>query len=140
MKEVPWNMVMERIEQVGVQVTEGLKTGIEFTYPLAVRQVLVGNGVWLGLGILALIISIPLFIAGLKYYNKEIDGSNFKIKYDTWGDEKAVPIEDYSFIYIPSFIGAGVAFIFGLLFTVHNVIRVLNPQWYAIKILIDTLK
>ena len=123
MNNVPWEMIINRLEKVGLEVTKGAKTGIEFIYPLAIKQVFIKGFIWLIIGV---ILSISIYKMTKWAKNNELTEIN------SYGEE-----EDYT----------GIVYLLSILLTAPNILiynyaipRLLNSQWYAIQKLIEMLK
>lgn len=123
MGEVPWDKVINMLEKVGIEMTKGLKEGIEFTYPLAVRRVITNNLLTLITCILFLYVSYKL-IKYLKFVDTCYKGA-FERKYD-WEIQADITIIliDAIIVVLPMRIA---------------ILKLVNYEWYAIRLLIEML-
>lgn len=128
MEQIPWETILTKLESVGMEMTEGVKTGVEFMWPLAVRQaILTGIGYLLG----AIFVGI-IACWGLR--------GIFNFKEETKDEQGQLYAEDYLLIAVFRLICGGcIVFLAGsLLFTAIKYI--INPQWYAIHELLQLLR
>jgi cbb3-type cytochrome oxidase subunit 3 len=117
--KIPWEMIIEKLEEVGLQVTEGAKTGIEFMYPLAVRQAFYEGLLTIVFCLLLLVVVIWLLRKGYK-----VSKSNKK------ESEMGFPI----------MLASAIPFVIFMLEFKRGFMKVFNPKWYAIQQLLELLK
>lgn len=121
---VPWEAIIERMDAIGVTLTEGAKSAIEFTYPLAVREV-VAIGVF---NAVIALVGIALVFAGWRVAIT----LNGRLA-DRHHEDEGGPL-----------VLAGAATIFasfGIGDVAFDAIRFLiNPQWHALIKLTELVK
>jgi len=125
MNEQTARIIINFLKQLGIEVTTKVEQLIEVSYPVILRQVYVeafAGFILLSVGILLCFLSWKWF----KFVNKKIETQTH---YDDWGHA-----------HILTGFGALIA-IFLVFAGLHDiVVRIINPQWYAAKILFDLIQ
>lgn len=65
MNNIPYEKIMEHLHQMGMVVTDNIKSGVEIAYPIVLRQVyvdMVRNLLWFILGVIVLILARKLWL------------------------------------------------------------------------------
>ena len=120
--EIPWELIIEKLEEVGVQISLGVIEGVEKLYPLAIREVLT-RGILSSIFLLCVIV---IFIIGIK---KSIQ--IFKKENSTDGEDVgAIIVSGIAIIFMP-FVISGLY---------DSLVRIINYEWYAIQELIQMIE
>jgi len=127
MNNIPYQMIFKELEKLGLEATEGVKTGIEFSFPLAIRQVMIT-------GILDLLVGLAfVFVA----YKLGKFGMWAKEKYE---NKEMLEMADRYFLFqIFSWLLSGLSLCSSPFLIYFGIAKLLNPKWYAIQKLIELL-
>jgi cbb3-type cytochrome oxidase subunit 1 len=125
MKEQTVKTIINFLDQLGLEVTSKVEQLVEVSYPIIIKQVYVevfSEFTFVIFGLLLGYISFKWF----KYVNKKIENQTH---YDDWG---------------VGHVGTGVGIITSALFIIGGmngvIIRLINPQWYAAKLIFELIK
>lgn len=121
MENIPWQMIIDKLEKVSLQVTEGTKAGIKFVWPLAVKEVMIKGFIWILVGIILSFVTYKV----MKWAKKTDLTSE-----DRFGKE------DMTWLVYFLCLIMGVV---NVCLISYALPRLLNPQWYAIQRLIELL-
>lgn len=129
MEQIPWAEIMQRLDTIGVTLTEGAKSAVEFVYPLAIREVIVAGSARVSIGGLLLIFGILAACAGVRCVGKW-EGAKL------YSDEK----DRYDMYASTSFFFGIFGVVIGAAFLWFSVPLLLNPKWHALMKLADLVK
>lgn len=125
MNEQTARIIINFLKQLGIEVTTKVEQLVEISYPIILRQVYVEaftGFIFLLIGVLFCFISWKWF----KFVNKMVETQTY---YDDW--EHAHILTGLGALLAVFFVFAGL----------HDIaVRLINPQWYAAKILFDLIQ
>lgn len=126
---VPWAMILNKLESLGIKTTEGIKEVIEYMWPLAVKQVILNIVCWLVFD--TIVFGVVIFLwKKHKYAENDLKKEKTESYYRSKYCEEEIKIYKY--------ISAGLA-MFAILVFVIIVTTLFNYEWYAIQKLINLI-
>lgn len=120
---VPWEEILNRLDAMGLALTDAAKSAVEFAYPLAYRQAVVEGVASAAEAVLCAITTYLCFLAIRKCLKKM----------SSMEEDWLVPAVFVSAV-------AGTFFAINIFFSIHSAIENLaNPGWKALKHLVELL-
>jgi hypothetical protein len=124
MDQIPWVSILEAAGKAGLSLSSSVKSSVGFLWPLAVRQSTVyaiADCVW---GALLGAIGVFLLVFGMRVACRESD---------TWGNDDGC----YSILTV---VLGVIVLLVALVCLCCGGLRFANPQWYAIRDLINAIR
>ena len=122
-------MTPEQVQQIIDLLTNVGGSLASKGYEIAFRQIIIESIMWTIVSVFLIIIPTMAGVRVRSWINrKEEDGNHFV------NDES-----DRSMVTVLTWLGTSFMWLIGSLILVDNVVRLLNPQWYAIKYLLSAV-
>ena len=109
------------LNKIGVEVTNGVKGLTEYAYPILVKQHAMQGYLMLVALLFVVSVATILLITGKLIEKSDLD----------WDEEGA---------YILSIVAYVIAFIVAIIFITVGLPRIINPEYYAIQEIINTIR
>lgn len=118
MEDVPYEEIIGKLEEMVVVVKEGAVEGGEYVFPLLVRRQIAVGIFWviIGIGLLYSCYRMVKFFRGLDEYEKDED------------------------CFFGLLLFCAITIVPGIGALYHGMIRLVVPQWYAVKEIIETIR
>lgn len=123
MNSIPWEALLQRLDVASDSVSTAAKQGVEFIWPLAVKQELSG-------GVITTLVSLLVIVSAIFVIKKVISC----IGSDKW---RNISQDGYHIlIMFPFIVTAFVA----MPFLVNGIHRLINPEWHALINVVNMIK
>jgi hypothetical protein len=126
MKDKLINKILEYMENIGELVSEGAAYG----FKMLVKQQFIEGVVWTTFNVLWILTAIVVSILTVKAYKEQVD------EHGRFNSDDS--IKGVIFIIATALLGVGT--LFNVIAMPDNVLKVLNPEYYAIKEILETVK